>query len=130
METADDRFRFITPRSDLLYDKPDPLPSWHLALVFVFHRPSYAVRDQKTVCIYLSDLQYDHILFWSDKAMETEEYRQFWMNSKKGDIDLMNNKEYIKKGQEYLKGSKEYAYAFFVLQMVLVLASIFLFFSK
>ncbi len=52
------------------------------------------------------------------------------MNSKKGDIDLMNNKEYIKKGQEYLKGSKEYAYAFFVLQMVLVLASIFLFFSK
>lgn len=42
----------------------------------------------------------------------------------------MNNKEYIKKGQEYLKGSKEYAYAFFILQMVLVLASIFLFFPN
>ncbi|GJM56345.1 hypothetical protein EROP_00380 [Erysipelotrichaceae bacterium OPF54] len=42
----------------------------------------------------------------------------------------MTNKDYIKKGQEYLKGSKEYAYAFFVLQMILILASIFLFFSK
>lgn len=42
----------------------------------------------------------------------------------------MKNKDYIKKGQEYLKGLKEYAYVSFILEMILIIVLIALYISK